>query len=397
MAGQEFWTRSGIFLLERERERAYIDSIHNIARAERAAGCGAAAGAGKEVPMQATVEVKVRPRDAVPVGAERVAWLEAHGVLPDHATVRATAPLALWSQVVAVGDDGSVHLEAFGGDREVRDALTQVVLDRVCASGRVPESLPDADVERVLEEVRAARAARAAEDRDREEAARAVDEENRLVRERAWLSRPLDWYVSRDFDLEPRESRGADPAVAGLGPSSGWSPAVRLRREEVLAHVAVLHGQWESDREACAAALREIAARVPALARAASENYPVETQVLDHLARHLVDKVHADRPGVPYLYYEVDRAVWADPPDRAAPSEAAFALLDDVDRAIRSAQLPAAVGPWAVSRVVRVDSCRRRDHEHWVTAVLATLRTPSGTREVTFSLESLDCPHHDED
>lgn len=55
------------------------------------------------------------------------------------------------------------------------------------------------------------------------------------------------------------------------------------------------------------------------------------------------------------------------------------------------------IGAWEVSRIVRVDVCPHDRERHWVTAVLATLRTPAGTRQVTFSTESLACGHDDED
>ncbi len=142
-------------------------------------------------------------------------------------------------------------------------------------------------------------------------------------------------------------------------------------------------------KEAARSALREIAARYDDFARAAKDGYPVEQQVLDRLAEEFAARV--DSPHI-----AIDNKTWKEPKDRAAPSLEAFALREAACRAANET-LPTALGKWDVSRIVRLDACPHDGEHNYVTAVLATLETPIGDRQVTFSLESLECEHEEDD
>ncbi len=61
--------------------------------------------------MDATIVVHVQPREAVPDGAERVAWLERYGVPPAQAEVSVTLPLAEWARLRApIQEDGTIDV-----------------------------------------------------------------------------------------------------------------------------------------------------------------------------------------------------------------------------------------------------------------------------------------------
>jgi len=162
----------------------------------------------------------------------------------------------------------------------------------------------------------------------------------------------------------------------------------------------------ELDRAACAAALRELAVLEEDLARPAREGYPVERSMLDRLADRLAEVIGE---GLPTDFVTYDEVLWSDAPERPAPRPDAFALHDRVTAAVAAANavLPAAIGRWEVSRILRIDTCphprvrpgvgRQERRGHHVTAVLATLRTPSGSREVTASTEPQACGHDREE
>jgi hypothetical protein len=143
--------------------------------------------------------------------------------------------------------------------------------------------------------------------------------------------------------------------------------------------------QKKAAEAACRVALRTLAAPIPTFARAAVEGYPVERQVLDHLAEQLQDEVDsaAFDSVVSSKLCDLDRL-----DVRAAPSPEAFALLDAAKAAVEHANsaLPAAVGRWALSKIVRVEG----EQDHPVTCVVARLETPIGDREILWSTESLD-------
>jgi hypothetical protein len=186
------------------------------------------------------------------------------------------------------------------------------------------------------------------------------------------------------------------------------------RKLEWDAYVDQKRRERKAASDAYQAAIRDVASREDDLARAASDGYDVERAVLDRLAEKLVADVGNARRrssvtiggisaalSVGEVYAEIDTMCWKSPADRAAPSPDAFALLDRVTAACKRAngELPAAIGQWEVSRIVRVDTCHSERREHWVTAVLATLATlgpRSSERQITFSLESQDCEDEDE-
>ena len=145
-------------------------------------------------------------------------------------------------------------------------------------------------------------------------------------------------------------------------------------------------------------AIRSLALGYDDIARAATDGYPVERQVLDRLANNFEGAVDL---GDTFLDSAIDSSAHRDPPDRAAPSPDAFRLLDVVTAECRRANemLPRAIGQWRTSRIVRLDVCPHTGHEHKVTAVLATLvdYEGDGVREITFSLESLECEHESEE
>lgn len=168
----------------------------------------------------------------------------------------------------------------------------------------------------------------------------------------------------------------------------------RLRREKEALEREAAKAE-EAAKAACEAALRELAAKDDELARAATDGYPIARAMLDKLVTRLVDAT----TGEGYEDWDSDVREWgsADAAERSAPSPAAFKLLDEISAAARTANetLPASVGKWEVSRILRIDVCSHVGRRHYVTAVLATLRTPLGLRQVTFSTESLACDHGD--
>lgn len=151
-------------------------------------------------------------------------------------------------------------------------------------------------------------------------------------------------------------------------------------------------------KEACVEALRGVARGIDDLARAAADGYDVTGSTLSRLAGQITESVGGGMYGHTY-HHEIDDHEWDRVAERQAPRPEAFALRDKVEAAVRSAneRLPVAVGKWTVSRIVRVDVCPHAGQRHNVTAVLATLATPCGMRQVTFSTEPLSCSHDGDD
>jgi hypothetical protein len=203
----------------------------------------------------------------------------------------------------------------------------------------------------------------------------------------AWLCTSDGGRLAQRYSNAPDVDRDDPRIVAHLA---------RITAEVLPAYRAELAAAKAAEDErhaAYAEAIRTLGATYDDLARAVTEGYDVERAVIDRLAESLagLEGLHTDT-------YDSPRA---DPTDRAAPSPEAFRLRDRVVGAVREAneRLPVAIGRWEVSRIVRVDVCPHSGEHHYVTAVLATLLTlgpRKREREITFSLESLECAHDDE-
>ena len=165
----------------------------------------------------------------------------------------------------------------------------------------------------------------------------------------------------------------------------------RLKREKKADAEATAKAE-KAAKVACEAALRELATKRDDLARAAADGYPITKAMLDRLAEDLAARIDATNR-------MFDVRGWTNMRDRSAPSPEAFALRDKVEAAARSENetLAPAVGKWEVSRIVRLDVCPHEERSHFVTAVVATLDTPCGLREITFSTDPLECDHGDDD
>ena len=131
--------------------------------------------------MDAMITISVSPSEYVPEKpAERVAWLERHGLPPAQRIVQVTASLATWARYGAnVGVDGTVDIRAWNG---LEKGLVGIAAKRF-ASGESEVSLTDEDVGRLADEKdakrEAERAAKVAEERAKEEADRAAVEKIR--------------------------------------------------------------------------------------------------------------------------------------------------------------------------------------------------------------------------
>lgn len=265
-------------------------------------------------------------------------------------------------------------------------------------------------------------------EREAEAATKAAESEERIQRalaapDKEWVGSDsrAGYYVVGD-DGEPSTSGGytrARPTIA-LYPGTVYLPDEQRRDPRIVAHrerlerdvLPPLVAEWErryaewqawteartAERKAeeeraaqakadCEAGLRMLAAREDDLSRAATEGYAVTKAMLDRLADRLADRVGRDR------VVEIDSRTWGESAkDRAAPRPEAFALRDAVEAAAREENeaLPRSLGArWVVSRIVRVD-VGEGDETRRVTAVLATLETPCGVREITFSPESME-------
>jgi len=86
--------------------------------------------------MKGKLTININPQLAVPVlQAERVAWLNEHGVLPSSADVCCEAELSVWSKA-RVGISASGNLDCY---RAHTRRLEKAVLRRIAESGRVPD------------------------------------------------------------------------------------------------------------------------------------------------------------------------------------------------------------------------------------------------------------------
>lgn len=139
--------------------------------------------------------------------------------------------------------------------------------------------------------------------------------------------------------------------------------------------------------------LRQYAIRnVPAIARAAQEGYPFESEALDALARDLIKHMPSgvvDR----VIYTRIDDAPYDRVKDARAPGVELFALHAAVTAAATEASKTFSkhLGYWVVSRIVYVDVATSRDDSEWHDVVLAQFETSAGDipREVIFALDPL--------
>jgi hypothetical protein len=334
--------------------------------------------------MDATIQIKICPRDAVPTEG-RVEWLEAHGVPPQTAIVSVTAPLATWARIASIQSDGTVgRSSTWNFNYEGR--LTDIVLARIRATGIVAETLSASDVEAVAT-AREREVAEAKAKEDAETQARRAEENAKVEQmiERA-LALPISGWVRESaicraysFDWVRDLRVDADPRIVAY-------------REKLESELPTFLAARDRAKNECIAALRELASHEDDLARPAAEKYPVEQAMLDRLALRM--KVAVDG-----AHTQIDKRSWGEQEDRNAPSAEAFALYDRVLAAARAQNetFPIAVGRWQVSRIVRLDVCPHQREVHHVTAVFATLDTETGLREVTYSTESLACAHSIDD
>lgn len=239
----------------------------------------------------------------------------------------------------------------------------------------------------------------------------AVESEAREAEERARRERDVERLLAKpDEEWINRHYFSEEPSLQVPGsPELYGDPRVSKRLAALKPRLERERAEWRRQRDERAAAekaaedakaaaasayveaIRALASREDDLARAAAEGYDCERAVLDRLASRLAEAV-----GAPH--HAIDTRAWNEPEERPAPRPEAFALLDRVTAAAREANetIPSAIGQWAVSRIVRIDACPhegRDEHgeplRHPVTAVLATLYTPTGVREITCSTESL--------
>jgi hypothetical protein len=331
--------------------------------------------------MKAKVSITVSAHQYVPSdSAARVAWLEQFGVPPSRSEVEVEAELSTWEK-------GGASISATG---EVAVATwttfyTKLVdyAARRFAAGERDVSLANVDVHAVakaLEVEQAAKIAADAETRAREETA-AIEAVRQIetkgldailrLRDRRWESTFLPDSAARVAQV--KKALGTD-AYARADAEADRRNA-ELEKEEARV------------RAPFDAACRTVAARYDDLARAAAEGYGITSALLDRLASTL-DVANT-------FFSKIHSKVWPNSEDRAAPTSATFAMRDQIAAAVKSANetLPPELGSWTVSRIVRVDVCPHRGEEHYITCVTATLETPFATRQVTFSLEPLECEH----
>lgn len=322
--------------------------------------------------MDATIYFTIARRKFVPQEAQaKIAWLEKHGAAPGESQVAVTASLASWVRAGAsVDDDGIADIDSWkpAPCELIRRACVRLEQgeknielgeDDVIAAGDVwqKELAERAEEDRIKEAKKAADLA----ERIKEISDRGIDG---LLKksEGRWQTTDLsDVWQQRELILK------------ALG-----SDAYLLAEKEAAARNVKI----DEARKVYDAAIRDVASTFDDLCRAASENYAVENAVLGRLAKSLRDEVKAP-------HAEIDTCLYTGLEDRAAPSKGNFALRDSVWAAAEEAnkRIPPTIGQWIVSRIVRLE----KDDDSFVTVVLATLKTPfAESREVTFSLESLD-------
>jgi hypothetical protein len=349
--------------------------------------------------MNSTLTITIDPRQAVPTEG-RAAWLNQHGVLPASATITVTAPIALWERAGAgLTADGLIDnadrysTTAWLSDDAgaLREHLLETIRAQTRATGHVPESLSATVLDVYVSLRETARETKRAQERA-EDAAKAAE---RAAEVAAIRARGLEAILrvdtsSRVWTSTYRPDSRTRIALVNEALGDNAYTLADAEAERRTAHEAE---ERHAARVPYDAALREVAARYDELARAAAENYPIERAVLDRLAGDLADVVGSCNFEIGPTTYD------APPPDRAAPTPAAFALRDSVVAAANAANdvLPSAIGTWVVSRIVRVDVCPHSGESHFVTGVYATLRTPFALREVLWSTESLACSHGDDE
>lgn len=332
----------------------------------------------------AIIMLQIEARDYVPSTlAERVVWLDAHGVPPTVTAVTVEATLSAWARCGAtIAVDGSVEVLRY---HPAYAPLLARAVTRL-AAGERDVALSEVDVVAVAEDLERTEAELAATRRIEAEASAA----RRAERVIAFRARGIDALLIRTntgrWEAPSRYEDRASAVREALG-----EDAYDRASAEADARNAAIDAAVEEARVLYLAALREIAVTVESLTRPAAEGYDIERATLDHLAAMLAINVGGE--------YEIDTASWTDLEDRAAPNAAAFTLLDRVTAnvAVANSTLPAAIGTWVISRIVRIDVCPHQGNRHPVTCVLATLATPVGIREITWSTESLACGHEDID
>ena len=378
--------------------------------------------------MDATIKIKCNPQNAVPAEG-RVAWLDEHGVLPTEAVVTVTVPLAVWevagARITSAGEVQAAEFYSEGQrdwrvDEDLKAHLLGSIHAEIVATGKVPLILSATTLE-AFAFGQAARARAKREAADQKEAERLADVQARID---LTIARTASTFVCRENGrISARMSVAHVYNTAGGSPGKSEALDAKAREVEGLATSKSV----EEDRlgDACEAALRLMATREDDLARAATEGYAVAGPMLDRLTMRAAEALHAviapsaevelvKLPGnLPFkgfsfgigggkaLHVLPDRLTFGGiggaGEDRNAPNAASFRLLDACKGVAKAAELPVAVGAWKASRILRLDVCKHSGETHYVTAVLLTLETPSGDREITCSFESLACKHGEDD
>jgi hypothetical protein len=347
-----------------------------------------------------TIHMHIDPGSYIPTGtAERVAWIEQHGPQTGRARVDITADLRTWALLgreVNIDTNGAIAWTSYGPN-PLQTALRERAVARLAAGERGADpngpaiTMTAADI---LLVVRGAEKARA--EREAIEKAKAAERRAAVLLqgdEMCLRQEGSTWHVRRDYfpgAITPQD------VIDALGAEVFDRAAKEAERRNtaVKAEAAAKRAPYD-------AGIRLLAEQQEDLARAATDGYPVERAVLDGLSNTLRAKVDdmSKALGLPHVLAAADRTSWGEQPDRAAPSPTAFRLLDVVTHACREVNetIPAAVGRWQVSRIIRLDVCHHlAPKHHYVTAVLATLETLTSIRELTFSLEAVECDHTDE-
>ena len=213
----------------------------------------------------------------------------------------------------------------------------------------------------------------------------------RLEQERIEAGRSSDYVNVR---VPEAQSFADHPAVvARLAELEAEAKRVRADAVSALEKREVERLKNERKHTEAMSELRRLATKEPDMRESAEGGYPIEDAMLDRLAEQLADMV---RLQLPNCHYEVDDAAYKreELKLRPNPKPEAHELAKCVEDAAKLASgNVASLGKWDVSHIYKLDMCPHKGEHHWVTAVLATLETPAGTREITFSLESLECVH----
>jgi hypothetical protein len=108
--------------------------------------------------MNATLIVELNPQRALPQDqAERIAWFEKFGILPDQAEVRVTADLRDWAAAgFSIQEDGTPYsINTCLGKGPLVDGILAIIR----RTGKVPETLEGAEVKEILDRMTATKAA----------------------------------------------------------------------------------------------------------------------------------------------------------------------------------------------------------------------------------------------